>query len=196
MLGYMPSVRISAENEGAILAQTPEPRVPEPVKIPVEARIASYKIVVENLERFAARRQSANNVFVTLNSVFLTAIGVFISTHLSSLNSWSGTIALLVIAIAITPLNALWLFALNRYVRGDQARYAYLEALEEGFPKEIGVGLYHTLRENKQHPSFLPRPEQYVAVYFTVFYVVIVIAAALLALLIQLAVLPAVRFPG
>ncbi len=179
--------------------------VPEPVDIPIvdipivdipiAARIESYKIAVENLERFAARRQSANNVFVTLNSVFLTAIGVFISTHLSSLNSWSGTIALLVIALSITPLNALWLFALHRYVIGDKARYMYLVDLEDGFPEGVGIGLYNKLKGKGQRWNFLPQAEQYVAVYFTMFYVLIALVAAVLALLVQNSVVPPLAFP-
>jgi hypothetical protein len=124
--------------------------------IPIAARIESYKIVVENLERFASRRQLANNVFVSLNTVFLTAIGVFISTHLSALNSWSGTIALLVIAIAITPINVLWLFALNRYVLGDEARYRYRVELESKLPTATGIGFYNNLLGKGQMWNFLP----------------------------------------
>jgi hypothetical protein len=47
-------------------------------------RMEEYKAILGNLADVSARRENANNVYVGLNTVFLTAAGVFTVAHLGS----------------------------------------------------------------------------------------------------------------
>jgi hypothetical protein len=190
MLGYALWQQTSAEGRGAVMDHPSGP--PD---IPASERIEAYKILIENLERLAARRQAVNGVFVTLNTIFLTAIGVLISTHLDWLNSWSGPVALLVIAVAITPLNVAWLLTLGRYAQGNQIRYTLLEKIETRFPPEAGIGLYQQLKEEGLGAYYNTRPDRFLAAYFVFFYLVACLLAAVLAALVQQGVIPSVGLP-
>jgi hypothetical protein len=178
---------MSTDGQGEVMDQLSAP--PLVLAIPASERLEAYKILIENLERLAARRQAVNGVFVTLNTVFLTAIGVLISTHLNWLNSWGGPVALLVIAIAITPLNVAWWLTLDRYAKGNLVRYTFLEEIEAGFPSEAGIGLYQRLKERQLGASYNIRPDRFLAAYFVGFYLSVCAAAAVLALLIQYGVI-------
>jgi hypothetical protein len=167
----------------------------EPTGVPASERIEAYKILIENLERLAARRQSVNGVFVALNTVFLTAIGVLISTHLDSFNSWSGPIALAIIAVAITPLNVAWLLTLDRYAKGNQIRYDLLEKIEADFPPKAGMSLYKTLNDKRLGAYYNIRPDRFLAAYFVCFYVVICAAATILTVLVQHLAIPPLGLP-
>lgn len=138
-------------------------------------RMDEYKAMLDNLAGLNQRRQSTNNLYVGLNTVFLTAIGVFISTHLDFMN-WATAIAVTFITIAILPMNLIWRITLTRYARSAVIRYDYLKEIEEEFrarseyDKNRDIGLYIRLDR-----LGVPRPgavqlERILATYFLCFY--------------------------
>jgi hypothetical protein len=145
-----------------------------------------YRVIIENLEQLASRRQSANNVYITLNTLFLTTIGIFISTHLSALNTWSAPIALFALAAVIIPVNVSWLIGLRRYERGNQIRYTYLKDIEDATtPEEAKKGLYHRLEDENLGPQANIRSERFLATYFALFYLLVAITSTVVAALVQ-----------
>jgi hypothetical protein len=130
---------------------------------------------------------------VTLNTLFLTTIGIFISTHLSALNTWSAPIALVALAAIIIPVNISWLIGLGRYERGNEVRYAYLQEIEDAAPEESKNGLYHRLEKVNLGAHANIQSERILATYFVVFYVLVAIAATIVAALVQYGVIASLR---
>lgn len=95
-------------------------------------RIDEYKAVLDNLSGLSSRRQNTNNVYVGLNTVFLTALGFFLSTHLNFI-VWSTAVAVGIMTLPLVFLNTVWLCSLKRYGRGAQVRYDYLREIEKEF---------------------------------------------------------------
>src|SRR5262249_26220006 len=92
-------------------------------------RMEEYKVVVQNHAGISARRQSATNLFVSLNVVFLTAMGFVLLS--SRLTSWWAVAAMGAIALSITPINLTWYFTLKRYQKVIFGYYQYLQEIEK-----------------------------------------------------------------
>lgn len=126
-------------------------------------RFEEYKAILENLQQLAGRRQSGNNIFVALNTTFLTATGVFLSTQPRFWDSGTTAIAVLIIALVVTPINYLWIVTLNRYLQGNKVRYDLLRKIEEPWPQPSLYGSMGTAAK----PDFNIQPEIWLAGYFT-----------------------------
>lgn len=103
-----------------------------PFTTPSEAirfRFDEYTSVVENTAKLSDRRQTINDIFVGLNSLFLTALGfLFISLQLTS---WWPTAMFGGVAIITTLVNSTWLRLNDRYRQLINVRLAYANALEK-----------------------------------------------------------------
>lgn len=122
-------------------------------KPPTFERIEEYKAVLEFIGRLSARRQNSNDVFVGINTVFLTGLGVFLATHPLS---WGTTVSVTIIAVAVTPVNFVWRMALMRYDGNIGRRVKYLLGIEEEFRERRGdtrdkqpVGLFLQNKESE-----------------------------------------------
>jgi hypothetical protein len=143
-------------------------------------RFDEYKAILENLQQLAGRRQSGNNIFVALNTTFLTATGVFLSTQPMFWKTWTTTAAVGVITLVVTPINILWLVALHRYLRGNKVRYDLLKEIEKPWP---APGLYRSMNDTS-NPDFNIQPEIWLARYFTGLFPLVCIIIALITLMI------------
>jgi hypothetical protein len=153
-------------------------------------RIEEYKAILENLAGLSLRRQTTNNVYVGLNTVFLTALGVFTSTHLN-LMMWSTAVVVMVITVAILPLNFIWRITLTRYERSAIIRYDYLREIEEEFRARDGtannrdIGLYLRLKKLGLARFGNTQLERILATYFLAFYPAISLILVALTWLVQ-----------
>lgn len=87
-----------------------------------------YKTVIENTAKLSDRRQTINDIFVGLNSLFLTALGfLFVSLQLTS---WWPTVVFAFVTAATTVINTTWLRINNRYRELIRVRLAYAQARE------------------------------------------------------------------
>jgi hypothetical protein len=87
-----------------------------------------YKTVIENTAKLSDRRQTINDIFVGLNSLFLTALGfLFVSLQLTS---WWPTIVFAFVSAATTVINTTWMRINNRYRELIRVRLAYAQARE------------------------------------------------------------------
>jgi hypothetical protein len=93
-------------------------------------RMAEYQAILGNLAEVSARRQNANTVYVGLNTVFLTALGVFMATRFGT---WPGAIGAMIIGAVVTPINVFWRWALLRFDRHLIVMYDYLRDIEREF---------------------------------------------------------------
>ena len=98
------------------------------------ARMEEYQIVLDNTAKLSDRRQTTNDLFVGLNSFFLTALGfLFVQGKIS--NFWMPGI-FVTVSIITTFINIIWLRLNLRYRDLVGLRVAYLEAIEEALQKE------------------------------------------------------------
>lgn len=152
-------------------------------------RIGEYTAVLENLVQLSLRRQNTNNIFVGLNTVFLTGLGILLfSTRLAS---WWVVGATAAITLAILPLNVTWRTAIKRYKAGISVRKVYLQEIEEEFRKRRGtaemgssappLGLFLKIRDTSSlHQHGNTELEVRVATYFLMLYPIITIVVGIL----------------
>jgi hypothetical protein len=90
--------------------------------------IRIYTALIADAANTSTRRQTVNNIYIGVNGLFLTAMGVLlISSHL---DSWWVVVAAVAIALAVTPLNRSWLRTLKYYERLLTARYKTMREIE------------------------------------------------------------------
>src|SRR5437763_7395370 len=76
-------------------------------------RMGEYQAVLENHAQLSARRQHVNDVYVGLNTVFLTALGILLLQ--SHLDTWWVFVVVSAVTLIIMPINLAWRAALRRY---------------------------------------------------------------------------------
>jgi hypothetical protein len=171
-------------------------------------RIEEYKSVLENLVQLSLRRQNTNNVFVGLNTVFLSGLGLLLlSTRVAS---WWVVGATAALTLAILPLNLNWRAAIRRYKAGVNVRKEYLEEIETEFTERRGgggssggmgggsagqpnqplLGLFLRIRDTPLKTHGNSELEMRLATYFLVLYPLITLLVALLTGLVTLQIIP------
>jgi hypothetical protein len=130
-------------------------------------RIGEYQAVLEDLGRLSARRQNLNDVFVAINSLFLTGLGVLLV--MTRLDSWWLAEAVGLMALAITPINVIWRTAILRYKSEVTTHVYYLSSIEREFRqrREATAGRLSEVRdpEVKSHKGRLPEGEIQIGFY-------------------------------
>jgi hypothetical protein len=105
-------------------------------------RIGEYQAVLASVDQLSLRRQNLTAVYMGLNALFLSALGIFISTHLN-FTVWSTSVGVVIIAAAIAPLNWFWRRAIKLYDGFLTIRHDYLRSIEEEFRerrRQAGLG--------------------------------------------------------
>jgi GNAT superfamily N-acetyltransferase len=114
-----------------------------------QARFAEYQLIVGDLINLSARRQTTNQVFVALNSLFLTGLGALLLTfNLLSVQSSAILGALSVLALAI---NGIWWRSLGLYRELYRVESGYAEGIEHLLRE---VGIYQDIRVNGEVVPF------------------------------------------
>lgn len=154
-----------------------------------------YKVVLEEHGRLSARRQNLNDVFVAINTIFLTAIGILVFQ--SKLDSWWFVGAVGAIALAITPLNVTWRTAIDRYKSEIKFHIEYLMSIEREFRRrreanegispadELRIGFYLYNTSRRRAHSGKARIEKRLANYFIILYPLIFLAVAALTYMVS-----------
>jgi hypothetical protein len=93
-----------------------------------------------------------NDVYVGLNTIFLTALGILLLQ--SHLDTWCVFVVVSTVTLIIMPINIVWRAALLRYGDRLSVRYDYLREIEQEFRTRRGktadqpeVGLFLRLKE-------------------------------------------------
>lgn len=110
-----PSIRVDVDEDG------------------LDATFEEYKFVAEDTAKITDRRQTVNNLFITLNVLFVTGAGYLLSQMLATtppqpLYWYVGGMA--AIAVITTLLNDTWLRLTDFSRKLINLRFRYLEALE------------------------------------------------------------------
>jgi hypothetical protein len=119
--------------------------------------LEEYRAILDDTAAMNSRRQNTNGLFVSINVVFLTALGfLLLSSHL---DSWWTAAALVTVTFAILPLNISWIQAMSVYKILIGIRHKTLQKIERDF--NFAGGSLPTISptkdwENANHPSGNP----------------------------------------
>lgn len=161
-------------------------------------RMEEYKAVLETQAQISARRQHMNDVYIGLNTVFLTALGLLLVQ--SHLDTWWVFVVVSAVMIAIMPINLTWRAALNRYGNMLSFRFDYLREIEQEFRVWKGkitgpsaVGLHLREKELDLHQKNNTQLEIHLATYFVCLYPVLALIVGVLVYLIQVHLIPPLK---
>jgi hypothetical protein len=160
-------------------------------------RIEEYRAILENHAQLSARRQHVNDLYVGLNTIFLTALGILLLQ--SHLDTWWIFAVISTVTLIIMPINITWRAALLRYADRLSVRYEYLREVEQEFRTRRGkvadqpeVGLFLRLKETglHHHKKSNTQLEVQLAVYFICLYPVISLMVGILVYLVEAHLIP------
>jgi hypothetical protein len=178
-----------------------------------DVRFKEYQALIEDTAKISDRRQTTNNIFVSLNVLFLTGLGLLFlqsGPHLSSW--WVAGIFAIVTFIAIT-LNNNWLDQIEKSRRLVSLRIRYLEGLEDslrasgefenitvqpekGGTPQAGRGVYTFERMSLYSGSDprlgFTRSERALGITFNAIYLLVTITIIAITALVQANIIPSI----
>jgi hypothetical protein len=164
-------------------------------ELPMFERPEEYKAILEHDAQLGARRQYTNGVYVGLNTVFLTALGVLLlQSHLDT--RWV-VVVVGAITVIVLPINITWRVGLRRYERSLSFRYDYLREIEQEFRTRQGkgthqseIGLFSRIKEAGLNRPGNIQLEKQLATYFISLYPGILLVVGLAVYLIEVHLIP------
>lgn len=128
-----------------------------------------YPLIWQETARISDRRQTANSIYLSINSLLLG--GIALLTQQSQLQSFALLIVQVVVAVAGFLLANQWHKLLEKYRLLLKMRYATLESIESmpGFPG--AVQMYTVEHGNKDTYGF-SRIEEFIPKLFRALYVI------------------------
>jgi hypothetical protein len=159
----------------------------EPERLELSPEILEeFKIVMENAAALSTRRQAINDVFVAINSIFLSGIGVLVAT--SHLASWNTVGILAALSLAILPINLTWRRMLATYRQLLADHYAALQAMEARFQFSANI---NTVLSKRQSTTQMERG---LATYFALLYPALAVVVGVLTYLKTNHLIPPISF--
>ena len=95
----------------------------------MKVRFEEYQSIYDNTTSLSERRQSINNLFVGINTLFLTAFGYLIINL--PLQPWWPSIVFTIVTAPVIAINIIWYRLNHRYKNLINVRIIYLKALED-----------------------------------------------------------------
>jgi len=156
------------------------------------SRMEEYKAILENVGQQGARRQNVTNLYIGLNTLFLTGLGLTVPSHFGS---WWTVLLVGAFSVVVLPLNLTWRTSLRRYETGLTTRYDYLREIEREFQRQrsettggasdgSSIGLFLRLQQiGLLRAGSPPTREGRLALYFVLLYPFLTIVLAILTYL-------------
>ena len=149
--------------------------------------LEEYKTIVEQTSSLSDRRQVTNDIYVAINTLFLTGVAYFLTT--THLKSWWPSIILGSVTVVSWIINGTWMGLLEQYRSLIKLRYDYLKQIENQFPSKgqgIALGIYQAEQQlyDERHSFGFTRLEQRLARLFLLLYPAITIVVIVLTYLI------------
>lgn len=143
--------------------------------------LEQYKLCVEMADRISARRSTANNFFLSVNTLLVAVIGV-----LSRLGSNSVSFSLLWAIIASTAgilFCLCWATTIRRYRDLNMAKFNVINAIEKKLPASAFKTEWTYLCQEKKADEYkhLTAVEYWVPMIFVALYVLLIIVISILS---------------
>ena len=134
-----------------------------------EILLEQYKLYVESAEKVSDRRQSANNYFLTLNSVLIAFSG-FLTVF--TFQIWH-----IIVAFAGICISILWLMTLISFRNLNSGKFKVIHSLEKKLPAKLFKDEWDYLKKGEDKNSYLKLSivEQGVPLIFLFLYVLIIV---------------------
>lgn len=142
------------------------------------AALEQYKVMLGTTESLQARRQSLHTFFMSINSLFLAAIGLLAK---ESLDNEAVAIGVIVLGIAGGLLSESWRRQVLSYGNVAKSKWTVINEFESGLPSRPFCAEWQVLQRLPAHRSFTEN-EAAIPLAFLVLYVVAIVAGAVLAL--------------
>jgi hypothetical protein len=143
---------------------------------PSPAVLEEYKIIGDRLANLTDRRQRTNDVYIGVNALFLTGVGLLVvSSHFTS---WVPVIEIGTITAVILPLNWAWVRAIDFYTRFVDVHYQCLDTIESRFQFVTNL----SVKLSNHGRSHVGRARA-IAYYFLLLYPVVTVAVTILTYL-------------
>jgi mRNA-degrading endonuclease HigB of HigAB toxin-antitoxin module len=149
--------------------------------------IEEYKTIIEQTSSLSDRRQVTNDIYVALNTLFLTGLGFLLTSF--HLRTWWPTLALAGVTLVSWIINGTWLGLLRQYRELIRFRVDYLKQLEKHYfskPGDMKKGIYlaeSDLYDNKGKNFGFTRLELRLVWLFLILYPLIAVIVAALTYL-------------
>ena len=136
--------------------------------------LEQYKLCVQMADKISSRRCSANNFFLSVNTLFLTAIGILskLGFEFSLFNiSW-----IIIVSFSGILLCWTWLVTIRCYRNLNEAKFEIINRIEEKLPVkafETEWALLTGERKTDKYPH-LTRVERWVPRIFSFLYLVLI----------------------
>jgi len=145
--------------------------------------LEQYKLCVAMADKISSRRSTANNFFLSLNTLLITVIGILsrLGSSFAVFNLWWVVIA----SFAGILFCLCWAVIIRCYRELNNAKFKVINAIEKKLPVSAFEAEWNFLKpENKttKYPQ-LTRVERWVPIIFAALYVALIIIALVLAML-------------
>lgn len=160
-------------------------------------RIEEYKAVLDDTAQAANRRRTDNTLFVGLNTLFLTGLGLVASPQAGS---WGAVLTLTIVTLIALPVNVFWRTSLTYWMKSLSVREEYIRSIEQEFRTrsslsagELPIGLYLYLRSKQVGRLNALRLERRLALFFLLIYPLATLLVAVLTWTLRTPLLPPFR---
>jgi hypothetical protein len=156
------------------LALFPDGRPPD--GDPTGVALEQYRLILETTESLQARRQTLHTFFMSINSLFLAAIGLLAK---ESLDNSAVAMGVIVLGVAGGLLSESWRRQLLAYGNVSSSKWKVINEFEGALPSRPFCAEWKVLQEKPKYRSFTQN-EGAVPVAFLLLYLISVIAGVLL----------------
>ena len=139
-----------------------------------EHLLEQYKLYIEMADKVSERRQSANNYFLTVNSLLVSLFGVISGFGIDiEQNIWWYFIPFAGLLVSIT-----WVTLIRSYRQLNSGKFKVIHKLESQLPAALYCTEWKILEEGrgKQYLPFT-HVEQFVPLIFALLYILLMIIA-------------------
>lgn len=133
-----------------------------------------YKLAVEMADRISSRRATANSFFLTVQTAFITVLGLA-APALNKQPLWTS----IVVGVAGIALSASWWLQLRSYRDLNKAKFAVINAMEERLPERIFTDEWKSLKSDpvpiwRGRYAELGLVERLIPFVFAILYIVLI----------------------
>jgi hypothetical protein len=130
-----------------------------------------YKLYIESVEKTSDRRQHANNYFITINTVFISVLGLSFQVKVFENANW---LKALLSLVGVIICIVFW-FLIRSYKQLNTGKFAVIHEIEKSLPLALYKHEWKVLGEGKDSSKYYPfsHIELFIPWVFALIYLVI-----------------------
>lgn len=133
----------------------------------LDAALEQYKLILGTIESLESRRQTLHTFFMSVNSLFVAAIGLLAKESLDTAEVAWGVVAF---AAAGVVISMSWRLQLHSYEKVASSKWKVINAFESHMPSRPFCAEYAELQ--RQNYRSFTKNEAWIPVLFVVLYLV------------------------